>query len=188
MRLRNDDKGMTLSEIIITFALMGIFLAAVIAVITSAIRTQSELTGTMYAQSVGEILLDKVTGELAFAQVSGSPAIKTGTVLKDGEVLGGGVTFYDREGRMCSFYAEDGILQMQGESNWRMDENAYMGYRVTAFEVVRLNEKNVFEAKITIRNLKTGFEYSASKTIESFNFRTENDYRRITEGNIFPEK
>ena len=184
MKLRDNQKGMTLSEILVTFALMGIFLAAVTGVITSSIRVQSEMTGTMYAQSVGEILLDKVTGELSFAQVGGEESLKTGIVLRDGEILGGGVAFFDREGEAATFLIEDGILLMQGENAWRMDENAYMGYRITSFQVERLNEENVFDVKISLKNLKNGFEYSASKAVKCFNFRTKEDFATIAEGEI----
>ena len=61
----SDNRGVTLTEMIITFALVGIFMAAAVSVITSAVITHSELTASMYAQSVGEMLLDKLTGELA---------------------------------------------------------------------------------------------------------------------------
>ncbi|MBR5799248.1 MAG: type II secretion system protein [Lachnospiraceae bacterium] len=183
-RLRDNQKGMTLAEIIVTFALMGIFLAAVTGVITSSIRVQSEMTGTMYAQSVGEILLDKVTGELSFAQVAGEEAVKTGIVLKDGEVLGGGVAFFDRDGVPSAFLVQDGILCMQGQHPWQMEEGAYMGYRITSFQVERLNDENIFDVKISIKNLKNGFEYSASKAVKCYNFRTLQDYEKIVEGEI----
>ena len=65
--MKKDNRGITLTEMIVTFALVAIFMAAAVSVITSAVVTHSELTASMYAQSVGEMLLDKVTGELAGA-------------------------------------------------------------------------------------------------------------------------
>ncbi len=184
MKLKEDNRGMTLAEMIITFALMGIFLAAITSVISSSIMIHSELTGTMYAQSVGEILLDKVTGELAAAKNTGSAAMITGSVLKDGEAVSEGVFFYNRKGNKSCFYVEDGILHMDSADDWKMDENAYMGYRITDFQVKRLNEENVLEIVFKIKNLKTGFEYTATRTVESFNFETEEDFRKITTAEI----
>ena len=54
----DDNRGVTLTEMIVTFALIGIFMAAAVSVISSAVITHSELTASMYAQSVGEMLLD----------------------------------------------------------------------------------------------------------------------------------
>ncbi len=184
MKLKEDNRGMTLAEMIITFALMGIFLAAVTSVISSSIMIHSELTGTMYAQSVGEILLDKITGELAAAKPSGDTAIITGPVIKEGETVGSGISFYNKEGNKSCFYVEDGILIMESTDFWRMDENAYMGYRISDFQIYRLNEENIWEVVVKIKNLKTGFEYTASRAIESFNFETEADLKKISQAEI----
>ena len=43
----SDNRGVTLTEMIITFALVGIFMAAAVSVITSAVITHSELTASM---------------------------------------------------------------------------------------------------------------------------------------------
>lgn len=182
--IKNDNAGMTLAELIVTFALMGIFLAAVATVISSSVVVQSELTGTMYAESVGETLLDKITGEIAAAKVSEGKAIVVGKVLKGENDLGEGVSFYDRNGQKSCFLVEDGLLVMKADSDWKMDAGAYMGYRITDFQVNRLNDKNVFEVIIKIKNLKTGFEYTASRTVQSYNFRTQQDYDKIVEEDI----
>lgn len=184
MNIQKDNRGMTLAEMIITFALMGIFLAAVASVISSSIVIQSELTGTMYAQSVGEILLDKVTGELAAAKPSGTVAMVTGPVLKEGEAVSSGISFYNKEGDKSCFYVEDGILILNSPNSWKMDENAYMGYRISDFQVNRLNEENILEVVIKIKNLKTGFEYTASRVVESFNFETDTDFKKISSAEI----
>lgn len=181
---KEDNTGMSLAELIVTFALMGIFLAAVAIVISSAVVVHSELTGAMYAQSVSETLLDKITGELAPAQSSGSKAMVIGTVYKDGKEEGNGVSFYDRNGKKACFLVEDGLLVMAADEGWKMDEKAYMGYRITEMQINRLNEKNVLEIIIKIKNLKTGYEYTASRTVQSYNFKTDQDYVRIKEENI----
>lgn len=182
--LKRDNRGMTLAELIVTFALTGIFLAAVAGVISSSVIVHSELTGTMYAQSVNEILLDKVTGELAGAKPAAEKAIVTGQVLKDGEILSGGASFYNKEDKKVCFFVEDGILVMDGDDAWRMDEEAYMGYRISSLDINRLNQKNVFEVTIKIVNLKTGFEYTSSKVTASYQFESEDDFEKIVQEEI----
>lgn len=182
--LKNDNAGMTLAELIVTFALMGIFLAAVATVISSSVVVQSELTGAMYAESIGETLLDKITGDIAAAKVSEDKAIVVGKVLKGENDLGEGVSFYDRKGQKSCFLVEDGLLVMKGDRDWKMDAGAYMGYRITDFQVNRLNDKNVFEVIIKIKNLKTRFEYTASRVVQSYNFKTQQDYDKIVEEDI----
>lgn len=182
--LKKDNAGLSLAELIVTFALMGIFLAAVAVVISSSVVIHSELTGAMYAQSVSETLLDKVTGELAAAKPAGSRSIIVGTVLRDGEDIGKGISFYDREGEKACFTVEDGLLVMEAENDWKMDARAYMGYRISEMQINRLNDENVFEVIIKIKNLKTGYEYTASRAVKSYNFRTEQDYKKIREEDI----
>lgn len=179
--IKNDNAGISLAELIVTFALMGIFLAAVAAVITSSVFLHSELTAAMYAQSVSETLLDKVTGELAAAKPVGSKSMTVGTVIQEGEAAGNGISFYDRNGEKASFTVEDGLLVMEAVQSWKMDENAYMGYRITNLQVTRLNDENVLEVIIKIQNLKTGYEYTSSRTVQSYNFKTEQDFQKIEE-------
>jgi Tfp pilus assembly protein PilE len=171
-RLKKDNKGITLAELIVTFALMGIFLSAVAMVISSSVVLHSELTDAMYAMSVGETLLDKVTGELAYAMPEGNQAMTLGENT---------VSFCDREGRQADFSVEDGLLVMETPVSWKMDAKAYMGYRITGMQVQRLNEENVLEVTIQLKNLKTGYEYTASRTVKSFNFKTEQDFQKIME-------
>ncbi|WP_337405958.1 prepilin-type N-terminal cleavage/methylation domain-containing protein [Suilimivivens sp.] len=92
-KLKNDNAGITLAELVVTFALMGIFLAAAAAVISSSIMVHAQLSGTMYASTVSETLLDKVTGELAGARAEEEEAIRIGRDYRDGEELSEGVSF-----------------------------------------------------------------------------------------------
>lgn len=199
-KLHKDNRGVTLMEMIVTFALVGIFLASAVAVISSAVVTHSELTAAMYAQSVGEALLDKIAGELAAAQPIEEEAILIRSAEEEGMSETGSVRFFDREGRQVLCGTQNGLLlfwypavedeKQQTEENgqktaegytWMLDENAYMGFRITDMQFVRLNEKNVIEVQITIQNLKTGFEYSTSRCAGCYNFKTEEEYKRIVE-------
>ena len=174
-KLKNDNAGITLAELVVTFALMGIFLAAVAAVISSSIMVHAQLSGTMYASTVSETLLDKVTGELAGARAE---AIRIGRVFRDGEDLGEGVFFYDRKGKPACFVIEDGILVMEGGDDFTLDEKAYMGYRITGFSVEQLEGKNVLKVTVSLKNLKNGFIYTSDRTTRCYCFSSD-DFKKI---------
>lgn len=183
-KLKKNNAGVTLAELIATFALTGIFLVSTTAIISSSVLIHSQLTGTMYAQSVGETLLDKITGELVAAKPVSGDAMIVGNVLKEGESVGNGVSFYGKDGNRACFFVEDGLLVLQSEDIWQLEQKAYMGYQLSDLQVNRLNDQNVFEVVIKLKNLKTGFEYTASKVVRCFNFKTEEDFAKISEGNI----
>lgn len=185
IRLRKNNAGMTLVELIVTFGLAGIFVASTAAIISSSVLIHSQLTGTMYAQSIGETLLDKVTGELTAAKPISESAMTMGAVLRDGENAGNGVSFYNRDGIQSYFLVEDGLLVLQTDDRWQLDANAYMGYRISDLQVTRLNDKNVLEVQIKLINLKTGFEYTASRAVRCYNYKTEEDFQKIMEEDIF---
>lgn len=189
MNLTEDNRGVTLTEMVVTFALIGIFMAAAVSVISSAVLTHSELTASMYAQSVGEMLLDKVTGELAAARADDDWGILLGTTVTgpEEETYGNSAVFYDREGKPVTCTVQDGMLYFYYEdSDWTLDPKAYMGFRITQMEIQRRNDKNILEVSFKIKNLKTGFEYSTFRCTKCYNFKTESDYLRITEGNEIP--
>lgn len=199
--VKEDNRGTTLVEMIVTFALVGIFLAAAVSVISSAVVMHSELTGAMYAQNVGELLLDKITGELAAAQPEGNRAMVIGDTSGAGGTEGNGAAFHDREGNAVSCMVQEGLLvfhyqesvqvdeqgvvQISEAHDWMLDEKAYMGFRITDMQIQRLEDKNVLEVTIKIKNLKTGFEYSTSRCTQCYNFVSESDYRKIVEGSIW---
>lgn len=200
MKVTGDNRGTTLAEMIVTFALIGIFLLAAAGVISSAVILHSDLSATMNAQGVGEILIDKVTGELAAAQPKGSRALVIGDGQSAGGTLGEGVAFYDRESNITRVFVRDGRLVFAYEEavqineygevlvspkrEWMLDDKAYMGYQISDLQIERLNDENVLEITIKIKNLKTGFEYTVSRAAQCYNFKTEADFSKMTEGNI----
>lgn len=151
--LRRNNKGTTLTEMIVTFALTGIFLAAAAGILSSAVLLHSRLTSAMYAQSVGGMLLDKVTGVVASS--NGEILVKDGLL----------VIHYEKSanGQM----PEQGTASGSG-TDWSMDEKAYMGFRISSLEIVPLNDQGVQEVTLKIKNLKTGMEYTLSRCTKNY--------------------
>ena len=200
MKVTEDNRGTTLAEMIVTFALIGIFLVAASGVISSAVILHSDLSAAMHAQSVGEILIDKVTGELAAAQPKGSRSVVIGESQKAGGTIGEGIAFYDRESNKSRMYVRDGRLvlsyeetvkineygevMVSPEREWKLDDKAYMGYQISDLQFEKLNDEGVLEVTIRIKNIKTGFEYTVSRATQCYNFETKADYAKIAEWNI----
>lgn len=200
MKQVRDNRGTTLAEMIVTFALIGIFLVAAAGIISSSVILHGNLTSTMHAQSVGLTLLDKVSGELAAAQPKGGRSLIIGDGQTAGGSLGEGVVFYDRagnetrgfirEGRLVFAYEESVKVNDRGEvlvspkREWKLEDKAYMGYQITDMQIDKLEDKNILEISIKIKNLKTGFEYTVSGCTRCYNFKTKAEYAQIVEGNI----
>lgn len=199
--MKKDNRGITLTEMIVTFALVAIFMAAAVSVITSAVVTHSELTASMYAQSVGEMLLDKVTGELAGANAEkGHGIVISSRQQKEEELIESSAEFYDRErrkttckinnGLLTFHYPQEVVTDREGrtsigeEEDWALEEKAYMGFRVTHMQIRRANEENILEITIQIKNLKTGYEYTTSRCTKCYNFNSQSDFNRIRENTV----
>lgn len=190
---KGDNRGTSLAEMIITFALVGIFMAAVVSVISSAIVIHSELTNSMYAQNVGEMLLDKVTGELAAASADHDKMLWIGDAKEIGGTQGSGAVFYDRDGKITLCMVQDRHLvfeydnaDMMQTGTWELADKAYMGYDISDFQISKINEKNILEIKIKIKNKKSGFEYMVSRCTQCYNFASEDDFKKITQGESCP--
>lgn len=174
--LKRNNKGTTLAEMIVTFALVGIFLVAASGILVSAVLVHSQLTATMYAQSAGETILDKIAGELGAAKNRG----ETGVVIKDGQQ----VSYLDRDGNPADILVKDGVLVIHYQElskEWKLEDRAYMGYRISELKFHKINEKNVMEISVKLKNQKTGFEYAASRCTKCYHFKTEEDFQKIIE-------
>lgn len=175
---KQDNRGSTLAEMIVTFALIGIFMTAAVGVIGSAVITHTEITAAMYAQTVSETLMDKITGELAAAQANHEPAV----VIDE---FGEEIAFYNRNGEAVVCSVEDGLLVFrygEGHPPWQLEEKAYMGFRITGMQIERPEDKNILEIHLQIKNLKTDFEYAVSRCTACYNFKNAADWEKIGEG------
>ena len=58
------NKGTTLIEMIVAFALLGIFLSVATAVIVRIANLYYDIKGETYAEQVSDILLEKISSEI----------------------------------------------------------------------------------------------------------------------------
>lgn len=65
----SDCRGVTLVELIVTFALIGLFMTAATSMLTSTLKLFTRMQATSRAITVSDMLLDKIAGEITAAIV-----------------------------------------------------------------------------------------------------------------------
>lgn len=160
------NKGSTLIEMIVCFALLGIFMSAAAVVLANVTNVFFDVKGQSYGRQVADIILGKITGEIEGAKISiepgsyGQPLIyQTSADAAAGNISGYKIDLYDRTDTHIQMYAEDGALKIRyfeinppkpkstpeyqaghrDEVIWTFDEAVYQGYKITSLRFVPAN-------------------------------------------------
>lgn len=67
-KILTDKKGVTLIELVVTFALISLFVVLASQAIASAMRVYSHIQGINMGRQVSDTLMDKITGQISGAQ------------------------------------------------------------------------------------------------------------------------
>ena len=146
---KSNNKGMTLVEMIVCFALLGMFLVAATTVITSVVNLYYQIRGESYARQVGDIIENKIVGELEgtrFFESDTSP--DNITIDNTPTESGNSVSLYDKTNTKVKIYAEDGdyaaISKPSAEDSrvattWTFDKKVYNGYSLESLDFAPAN-------------------------------------------------
>lgn len=178
-----DCSGMTLTELIVTFALMGIFMAAATFMITSSLRMFTRTKHTANAVIVSNLLLDKITGEISSAVLPAEGKNGYYFWLEDSG-KSGWVAFESRTRNPTAMYVSDGKLFLRDyndltETDWHFDDKVYMGYRIAKLSFSQpepVGHANVIKVDLELRHDRTGFTYHAKQYAKNYNFDPASDY------------
>lgn len=188
-------KGYTLVEAMVSFALTGIFLVSAAAILSQSIRLHYRMKSTADAVVVSDILLDKITGEIAGAKNSKTSV--SGVILtSEGRTGCPSILLTNREDRMVEITRteEEGnpylllwyypIKADSDENLWTYDAKLYQGFVIEALDFEKLEREdggssNVIRVSLTLHNPESGFTYSASRAVPCYQFDTEEERRRI---------
>lgn len=140
-----NNAGLTLTELIVTFALLGLFMVAATRVISYTIGIYYAASGSARGLQVSDMISGKIVGQIEGARAAQNPKVKS-----DGSGIDE-ISFVDSTGSNITISASpqkqaDGSTQgmymnirynevtegsVKYEAvDWRFDSKAYMGYTV----------------------------------------------------------
>ena len=192
---KGEEGGYTLLEMIVSLALTAILLASATVLLTQSLRLHERLRAATDALLVSEIILDKVTGEIAGAKNNGYEG-STVVIASEGSRGCPSVTLTTRGGRRVEITSDQteegaGLLLVFSptkadpkETLWTLDEKLYQGYRLEELDFEPLSRKdgsrtNVIRVSVKLCNEKTGSTYARSRSVACSHFVTEEDLARI---------
>jgi hypothetical protein len=202
-KARSSCAGATLVEMIVTFALTGIFMVAAAAMAGSAMQVFGRIKETGYAQSVCDMILDRTEAELSTASTQDVRINAAGTISSGGKNValadaqsvccqtGAGAricifaTPYDAGtktgGQYVVHYYGD---TLQPATDWSYDDAALLDYRVETLAFSKVDDSTV-QASLTVVSLRTGYTYRASRVIPCYYLKKDDVHRVATAQTIW---
>lgn len=178
-----NNKGVTLTELIVTFALLALFMVAATRIITYTVNIYYAIRGNAYGLEVSNMISNKLVG-----QIEGARASLTPKVDRDGSEIES-LTFIDSTGSKVTVTAKNGVSSDVGTYidiyydavtegsvpydavDWTFDSKAYMGYNVSTLKFVDPGDDypdNVMKMILGLESQKYG-EYVTSYYIKCVN-------------------
>jgi hypothetical protein len=186
---------MTLVELIVSFALLSIFMVAASMMIASITNVYYEAKGTSYGLQVSNVIIGKITSELEGA-INGN-IISDDFKDEEGQSLSGAMLIADDKVEFTNSYGSHvslGLTDMDGKQylalhyyqvksadgtddlydavDWTFDPNTYMGYSIKKLTFSRPGGDygyNVIQIDMTITSPKYG-DYSVTDYAECYRF------------------
>lgn len=162
---KKKNTGTTLVEIIVTFALLGIFLAASAAIIGLISNQYFHVKGETYSKQVTDILMEKVSSE-----IEGAKYLPSATGEEDANPDYPqfaddykSISIYDRTDTKVTLSASDGELLLdyagftdnvnpsnsRNATTWKFDQGVYNGYTLEELYFVRGDQLGSFMGNVT---------------------------------------
>ena len=182
--VRENKKGYTLIELVVTFALIGIFMTAAIVTLTSFMRIYTRVSSVSRAQTVADMLTQTLVSELESAYDKGAGSV----IIEAGAGSGtGSVSFENREGIPLKIYTNpDGYLILDYETvtdssgtvvseavDWYYGEENYMGTKITQLGFEQVPDTNLIKLTLELTHQKTGYFYTTEKVFPCYNLRAD---------------
>lgn len=131
MRKKNpihNKKGVTIVELIVTFALISIFVVLTGQIVASAIKVYTEIQSVEYGKQVSDTIMNKIAGELSGAQVTGVQYDSLGgtdSCTMKIQDSGKAIEFRDENGSLVRIYSGRPMTYRYNESMDREDAMPY---------------------------------------------------------------
>lgn len=184
--------------------------------ITSVMYVYFDVKNTQYSQTVSDMLLDKIEGEIAGAQVAvtdmiissdnkaisfynryGSPIVITAPFADTDpyiETIDNTGNIINNKGKLVIHYRKLTAAQNGKDADatdWTFDQASYMNYDISKLTFEQYKDgalgTNVIKVLLEIQNFRNGFTYSQERYVECYNFETVQDVSKIIQGTIKPD-
>ncbi|MDD3183840.1 MAG: type II secretion system protein [Anaerostipes sp.] len=181
------NQGMTLVELIVTFAILGILMTATIATLSPAMNVFQKVSAMSRGQSVASILLDKIGSEVETA--TGNVSIgntANGTVLGE-NTSGSYISYLDKDGQEVVMYAGPNTsssaekntettlqihynktLNLKEGIDWYFSKETYMNEKITSLTFQRIKNTTRIRIYLALENTRTGTTYERTKVVDCF--------------------
>jgi prepilin-type N-terminal cleavage/methylation domain-containing protein len=198
-RRKKNIQGFTLAELIVTFALLSIFITAASVLISSTAEVYYKAKGTGESYRVSEIIFDQIAGELerarpaAFEDAAGDQV--TMYLYQDA------VEYVDEVGRTArmGLYEENGAAYLEiayasGAAGsftrgWSFDEQTYMGFYLKSLQISKASGDyldNVLRVELVLYSPSYG-AYTFTRYISCYRFDTDDAAGIVEEARMFNE-
>ena len=192
-RNKGRNRGSTLVELVVCFALLAIFMSASAVVISNVTNIYFDAKGETYARQVSDIVMRKVAAEIEGATINVNDATTHPAIYRTEDDAaadyrsGYKIDLYDRTDTHIQIYEEDGLLKIKyfpinmeleaGEVSdeeryeqtiWSFDESVYQGFEIKELRFVPANQG------ITAGEIEEN-EVSSSAGISTVNYAAEGE-------------
>lgn len=200
-QVKNNQKGATLVEVIVTFALIGLFLLAATTAVSAAMNAFYRMQAISRAIVVSDTILDKAEGELSLASADGAELCLGGEATSDG--FWNTICFYTANGNPACIKSEDAgdgkgrfslyyypVQNRDGNAagtDWTFDEKLYQGFWITELSFrwngTEESTDNIIEIRLSLTNGTSS--YSQSRFVQCTNFFRPSHFAHIHVGELF---
>lgn len=173
MKKIKNESGFTMVELIVTFALLSLFITAAMIVISSATNIYYRGKAISAGMNVSNMLMEKITGQLESALIDpisddelrlesgGVPSNTAIQITKLESDKNNKIKFTDRTGSLVSILEKNGKLvihyyqvdtlddetglpkKMYDDVDWKFDESVYMGYSLSKLTFQQANHNYI---------------------------------------------
>ena len=198
-KIKDNRRGSTLVEVIVTFALIGMFLLAATTAVSAAMNAFYRMESLSRAIVVSDTILDKAQGELSLASADGALLCLGGE--SGGDDWWKTICFYsangnpvrmeseasvDGKGRFSLYYYPVADSSSQG-IDWTFDEKFYQGFWIEDLSFrwngTKEEPDNIIEISLILTNGNTS--YSQTRFVQCTNFFRPSHFSRIHTGVTF---
>ncbi len=136
----NNNRGTTLVEMIVCFALLAILMVAATEIIHSAMRTYTWVKQSTTGQEISDLICDKIEADLSGAV--------TKRQIPDVSDDNSEIFYYDKYNRPVRIQNKDGYLYFaygkeEEESRWSFDSGLYRGYTIQEIKFYKVMSADV---------------------------------------------